>query len=1139
MITWVLDNVDSNFIDPTFILLILKEQQDANDLISQLTPLKAKMEFVIVDEVTEGAACTALLAKDLINVDIPLFIANSDQFVEWDVDSFWQDRIKANQGGIDGDVLCFHVPMEKNDTKWSYAAVSDEGYIIDLKEKVVISENATVGLYYWARGRDFVESAEAMIEANDRVKGEFYVAPAYIYGIRRGRKYTVSFCEAMHGLGVPHDFTRFLSDQVRPYRSGHINDVGGEESNIVGQERYFGRTSGPMIFIAHRGNVDGPNPEEENKPEYLLRALSKGFDVEVDAWLDPQTGQWALGHDGPQYPISSEFLRTPGFWIHAKNGAALRAMVQNPHVHCFTHDQDEYTLTSRGFIWAYPDVKLVGTNCIAVMYTKPEKLLDQNIGGICHDSVGPLRNQYIANRKVQDSVCTTSRLIRLVVFDLDGVLVESRDLHYEALNQALEEEAGKQYVINREEHLSVYDGLSTNQKLRMLEVAKGLPRDLHAKVWARKQALTNTLVKKILLPSDHILETVSALKEMGLPVCVASNCIRSSVRTILTHIGLIPHVDVFLSNEDVENPKPAPDIYLRACNIFGVHPSNALVVEDSVKGFEAASRAGCHLLRVSNPGGVTKSALKLRIQELETDTEEILVILPLAGPYPEIWHGNETAEMPLYLADVAGMSALEVIGQSLRSRRFSVRYIFVVKDSVASAFNIDALCARAVDYARLEVVKIKSDSLSSVHTILKIPNEDIPDNMPLLIADGHHVPVWLDGQCLDDLLGSPSDGAVTVMQSIDPRFSYVRLNTTTNRKMQDSNAVIEVTMEGRPTSNLACSGLYFFKQARHFKDAAKIAIKCNRRWLGRFYTAQLFNEMVKCGLMIQAIHLKHCWSLRTVDEIQNYERLAIPALSLSKLVSVYDEMAQRHGQIVDEEGVSHDGLLLQSEIKPSPGRRCLAIFCLCHEGNWKPTTTISSFMEGVKNILGPDHCYYKPMKDGIETVAAGSCEIVRGGGGVLHWTFMQLVGFQLFDKIQIPEGYANVVEGTLLRQLPRISINFSRLVLTSKSIVLLGFPTGDVESARFHLRRALARCGMPLFEPYFNDIVHMTLVRFASPIEGDELATLRKKIEEFQNSLSFGCLFVDQLKLSPATWKMQAQELREYEGDWTTTIKLL
>ena len=105
--------------------------------------------------------------------------------------------------------------------------------------------------------------------------------------------------------------------------------------------------------------------------------------------------------------------------------------------------------------------------------------------------------------------------------------------------------------------------------------------------------------------------------------------------------------------------------------------------------------------------------------------------------------------------------------------------------------------------------------------------------------------------------------------------------------------------------------------------------------------------------------------------------------------------------------------------------------------------------------------------------------------------------------------------------------------------MLLGFPTGDVESARFHLRRALARCGMPLFEPYFNDIVHMTLVRFASPIEGDELATLRKKIEEFQNSLSFGCLFVDQLKLSPATWKMQAQELREYEEDRTTTIKLL
>ena len=362
MIERVLDNVDSNLIDAEFILLVLKEQQVENDLISQLRPLKARMKFVIVNEVTEGAACTALLAKEHINNDFPLLIANSDQYVLWDVNAFWSDRIVAKEEGIDGDILCFHVPLESNDKKWSYASVGDDGYLVNLKEKEVISENATVGLYYWAKGLDFVESAEAMIDADDRVNGEFYVAPAYNYGVKKDRKYTLSFCAKMYGLGVPHDLTTFLSDYARPKFHSAVDKGNGES----GLRRHSGRTSGPLIFIAHRGNIDGPNPAEENKPEYLLRALSMGFDVELDAWFDPITGQWALGHDEPQYPVKYDFLLTPGFWVHAKNGTTLQAIVRDPRINCFFHDKDEYTITSRGYIWAYPNVNMAGTNCIAV-----------------------------------------------------------------------------------------------------------------------------------------------------------------------------------------------------------------------------------------------------------------------------------------------------------------------------------------------------------------------------------------------------------------------------------------------------------------------------------------------------------------------------------------------------------------------------------------------------------------------------------------------------------------------------------------------------------------------------------------------------------------------------------------------------
>lgn len=117
-----------------------------------------------------------------------------------------------------------------------------------------------------------------------------------------------------------------------------------------------------MILIAHRGNIKGPNPKLENHPEYVLEALNSGFDVEVDAWYED--GFW-LGHDEPQYKTSFEFLQKKGLWIHCKNIQAL-ALLQ-PHTNCFWHNTDDYTLTSKGYIWCYPGKELSGGNSICVM----------------------------------------------------------------------------------------------------------------------------------------------------------------------------------------------------------------------------------------------------------------------------------------------------------------------------------------------------------------------------------------------------------------------------------------------------------------------------------------------------------------------------------------------------------------------------------------------------------------------------------------------------------------------------------------------------------------------------------------------------------------------------------------------------
>jgi hypothetical protein len=142
-----------------------------------------------------------------------------------------------------------------------------------------------------------------------------------------------------------------------------------------------------MIKIAHRGNIDGPNPDKENHPDYLKAALNLGYDAEVDVWLID--GKFILGHDAPQYEIKSSFLYNNHFWLHAKNIPAIsdlnvRAGRDN-FINCFFHDVDDCVLTSGGWIWTYPSRLIIGPNAIAVM---PEKFPEWDISkasGVCTD----------------------------------------------------------------------------------------------------------------------------------------------------------------------------------------------------------------------------------------------------------------------------------------------------------------------------------------------------------------------------------------------------------------------------------------------------------------------------------------------------------------------------------------------------------------------------------------------------------------------------------------------------------------------------------------------------------------------------------------------------------------------------------
>ena len=139
-----------------------------------------------------------------------------------------------------------------------------------------------------------------------------------------------------------------------------------------------------MIYIAHRGNTSGPNPSRENQPNYINEALALGYHVEIDVWLSGNN--YYLGHDRPEYIVSDEFLLTPNLWIHCKNLSALDSLILEPEINCFGHDKDDYVLTSKSYLWCFPNIKnRLTPNCIAVL---PEKISGWDIskaGGICSD----------------------------------------------------------------------------------------------------------------------------------------------------------------------------------------------------------------------------------------------------------------------------------------------------------------------------------------------------------------------------------------------------------------------------------------------------------------------------------------------------------------------------------------------------------------------------------------------------------------------------------------------------------------------------------------------------------------------------------------------------------------------------------
>jgi len=204
-------------------------------------------------------------------------------------------------------------------------------------------------------------------------------------------------------------------------------------------------------------------------------------------------------------------------------------------------------------------------------------------------------------------------MIRAVLFDMDGVLIDAKEWHYEALNRALDLFG---MPIDRQAHLTTFDGLPTRRKLEILSRTNGLPKGLHELIHELKQDYTMELIYTRCKPVFAHQYALSRLKHDGYKIAVCSNSIRVTIESMMRRAGLIEYIDLIVSNEDVTRAKPDPEMYVTTMERFGLRPDECLILEDNEYGLKAARDSGAYVMQIGTPADVVYGRIVSEIKRV-------------------------------------------------------------------------------------------------------------------------------------------------------------------------------------------------------------------------------------------------------------------------------------------------------------------------------------------------------------------------------------------------------------------------------------------------------------------------------------------------------------------------------------------
>lgn len=449
-------------------------------------------------------------------------------------------------------------------------------------------------------------------------------------------------------------------------------------------------------------------------------------------------------------------------------------------------------------------------------------------------------------------------MIKTIIFDLDGVLVDTKMLHFNALNLALRAK-GSKYCITIEEHLKIYDGLPTRKKLELLEKNKKLGIAYHGDVMRDKQLFTISLIEQQKF-DDKVYNLFVTLIKKGYKIYIATNSIRSTTDLILNKLRVKDIIDGCLTNEDLKyGPKPKPEIYLRTIVESGDSPKECLVLEDSIHGVRAAQDSGANVLVINSLNEVNIDNIMNKINQIDNNISHVKfpfkgnILIPMAGAGSRFEKAGYVFPKPL-IETINGKPMIQLVTESLG---LDGHFIYLVRSEHLEKYNLQQMLNLITPGCDIVVV----DKLTEGACCTTLLAESlINNNSPLIIANSDQYIEWKPDEFMYLMNNQDIDGGILTFENTHPKWSYAKL---------DSNGYVTEVAEKNPISTNATVGVYYYKQGSDYVKYSKEMINKNIRVNNEFYVAPVFQQFINDGKKIKTFNVDKMIGCGTPEDLNN------------------------------------------------------------------------------------------------------------------------------------------------------------------------------------------------------------------------------------------------------------------------------